>query len=251
MSLLTCSDVAFSYEGKIVVTGLDFKVDDGDYLCIVGENGSGKSTLIKGLLGLKLPSSGHINYEADLKSGQIGYLPQQNEIQRNFPASVQEVVISGRLGFKGLKPFYSASDRKVVDETLAGLGILELRDCSYGELSGGQQQRVLLARALCTAPDNMRLLILDEPMSGLDPAIKQELYAIIERLNREQGITIIVVTHDVQTAIVYASHILHLSHSQEFFGTTHEFQHTIAGQELIRDSCGGQCAICGLEVVRG
>lgn len=251
MALLTCSDVTFSYEDKVVVTGLDFKVEAGDYLCVVGENGSGKSTLIKGLLGLKQPSSGSISYEADLKSSDIGYLPQQNEIQRNFPASVQEVVISGRLGGKGLNPFYSAHDRKVVDETLAALGILDLRDYSYGELSGGQQQRVLLARALCTAPDTLRLLILDEPMSGLDPAIKQELYAIIERLNRQQGITIIVVTHDVQTALTYASHILHLNHSQEFFGTTHDFQHTIAGQELIRDSCGGHCAVCGLEVARG
>lgn len=250
MSIVSCCEAAFSYEGSVVAHGLDFRLAEGDYLCIVGENGSGKSTLIKGLLGLKQPSSGSISYGEGVSARSIGYLPQQNELQRTFPASVEEVVLSGRLANRGARPFYSALDRRIVDETLIRLGIGDLKRYSFGQLSGGQQQRVLLARALCTAPDTMKLLILDEPMSGLDPLIKQELYSLIESLNK-QGITIIVVTHDVQTAITYATHILHLEQRQVFFGSAHEFQHTKAGQELIRDSCGGHCLVCGLAAQHG
>lgn len=250
MTILTCRDTAFSYNGSTVVQGLDFSVDEGDYLCVVGENGSGKSTLVKGMLGLKLPSSGSISFGEGITAQSIGYLPQQNELQRAFPASVEEVVLSGRLANRGLKPFYSTHDRQIVDKTLKRLGISDFKRRGFGQLSGGQQQRVLLARALCTAPDTLKLLILDEPMSGLDPLIKQELYSLIESLN-QQGITIIVVTHDVQTAITYASHILHLEQRQVFFGSAHDFQHTEAGQELIRDSCGGHCQICGLGAHRG
>lgn len=250
MSILTCAEVAFSYNGSVVVKGLDFNVEEGDYLCIVGENGSGKSTLVKGMLGLKSPSCGSISYGAGIAPHNIGYLPQQNELQKTFPASVEEVVLSGRLANKGIRPFYSAHDRQIVDETLQRLGISDFKSYGFGQLSGGQQQRVLLARALCTAPDTMRMLILDEPMSGLDPLIKQELYTLIKSIN-QQGVTIIVVTHDVQTAVTYASHILHLEQRQIFYGSAHDFQHTEAGRELIRDSCGGHCLVCGLGAQRG
>lgn len=246
--LITCHNAAFSYEGATVVSGLDFTVCTGDYLCVVGENGSGKSTLIKGILGLKQPSEGTITYAPTLKHNGIGYLPQQSAAQRNFPASVFEVVLSGRLGRKGLLPFFTRHDRTAVAQTLGQLGIANLANSGFGTLSGGQQQRVLLARALCTAPDGLKALILDEPMNGLDPLIKQELYELIEHLNKQQGIAIIMVTHDVQSAVAYASTILLLDRRQEFFGTSHEFQHTAIGQELIRDSCGNHCHICGLAV---
>jgi zinc transport system ATP-binding protein len=248
MALITCSNAEFCYEGTCVVSGLDFTVAAGDYLCVVGENGSGKSTLIKGILGLKHPSAGSIAFGEGLAQHDIGYLPQQSSVQKNFPASVQEVVLSGRLAKRGLRPFYAKADRKAALDVMEQLGIASLKGASFGELSGGQQQRVFLARALCTAPDGLKVLILDEPMNGLDPLIKQELYELIAHINARQGIAIIMVTHDVQSAVNYASHVLLLEGRQEFYGTAHEFQHTTLGQELIRDSCGGHCNICGLTV---
>jgi zinc transport system ATP-binding protein len=246
VALITCEGLAFSYGGPLAASDINCRVDAGDYLCIVGGNGSGKSTFVKGVLGLLRPLTGSIRLGVGLRAFDIGYLPQQNSIQRNFPASVQEVVLSGRLGRLGLSPFYRRRDRQAARESLAMLGASELARAGFGELSGGQQQRVLLARALCAAGDGLKLLILDEPMNGLDPHAKQELYATIAELNAQRGIAIMMVTHDVQTATSYASHILVLDGRQEFFGTVHEFQHTGLGLELMRDSCGGSCATCGL-----
>ena len=172
MSLLTCQDASFSYEGTAVLSDLCFSVEAGDYLCIVGENGAGKSTLLKGLLHLKKPSSGLVLTGDGLKSTEIGYLPQQTAAQKDFPASVWEVVLSGRLNGCGLRPFYNRADRQDVQEKLALLGITELRRRCYRDLSGGQQQRVLLARALCATK---KLLLLDEPVTGLDPVMTAEL----------------------------------------------------------------------------
>lgn len=230
MALITCRGASFSYEGTIAVTELDFEVHSGDYLCIVGENGSGKSTLIKGLLRLKNPAQGSIVTGDGLKSTEIGYLPQQTAAQKDFPASVFEVVLSGRLGQRGLLPFYSKEDKRVARENIEKLGITQLLGRCYRELSGGQQQRVLLARALCAT---RKLLLLDEPVSGLDPVVTQELYKIIETLNRESGLTVIMVSHDIRSAIKYATHILHLETKQAFFGTTAEYLGSDAGRVFI------------------
>lgn len=220
MSLITCKDLSFAYEGNTAVSGLNFEVCNGDYLCIVGENGSGKSTLIKGLLRLKTPQSGSVLMGDGLRTNEIGYLPQQTAAQKDFPASVYEVVLSGRLSGRGLLPFYSRADKAVAEENIRRLDIGNLRNKCYRELSGGQQQRVLLARALCATK---KILLLDEPVAGLDPMVTQELYRIIEKINRETNITIIMVSHDIHSSVRYASHILHLKNEQVFFGKTKDY----------------------------
>ncbi len=226
MALIACRDASFSYEGNIAVSGLNFTVESGDYLCIVGENGSGKSTLMKGLLRLKPPRAGIVSMGDGLKPSEIGYLPQQTAAQKDFPASAYEVVLSGRLGARGLKPFYSKTDKAIVEENIERLGVGPIRNRCYRELSGGQQQRVLLARALCATK---KLLLLDEPVAGLDPLVTQELYKLIENINRDTGLTVVMVSHDVRSAVKYASHILHLSTEQIFFGKTKDYLQTKAG----------------------
>ncbi len=219
MALINISDASLGYEGKSIVTGLNFSVNKGDYLCIVGENGSGKSTLMKTLLGQKHVISGKIEFSEGLKQKEIGYLPQQTEVQKDFPASVKEIVLSGCLNNCGLRPFYSKADKTRAKENMEKLGITELENKCYRELSGGQQQRVLLARALCATK---KLLILDEPVAGLDPVVTQNLYKIIKDINSE-GITVIMVSHDISSAVKYASHILHISHTPLFFGTKEDY----------------------------
>lgn len=223
MSLITCSNLTFAYENNTVVSGLNFTVNQGDYLCIVGENGSGKSTLINGLLKLKQPISGEIKYSADLKPTEIGYLPQQTIAQKDFPASVYEVVLSGRQSSAGLRPFYNKNDKKIALEKMQLLRIDDMKKRCYRELSGGQQQRVLLARALCST---QKMLLLDEPVSGLDPLVTKELYGTIDEINRKIGVTIIMVSHDIHSAVKYASHILHLQNEQMFFGSTEDYLKT-------------------------
>lgn len=219
MSLIKTENLTLSYENMTVIESLSFEVCAGDYLCIVGENGSGKSTLVKALLGLKKPESGSIELGDGLKPREIGYLPQQTSAQRDFPASVFEVVISGCLNSRGLRPFYSDKERKAAEENIERLGLSELKDRSYRELSGGQQQRVLLARALCATK---KLLLLDEPVTGLDPMVTTEMYELIREINKS-GVTMIMVTHDMPSALRYASHILCLTESESFFGTADEF----------------------------
>ncbi|MCL2577427.1 MAG: metal ABC transporter ATP-binding protein [Defluviitaleaceae bacterium] len=234
MALITCKNAAFAYEAQTVVQGLNFDVQSGDYLCVVGENGSGKSTLMKGILGLINPKEGEISFGDGLQQQQIGYLPQQNSAQKNFPASVYEVVLSGRLNSRGLLPFYSRHDRQIVAENIEKLGIVSIKDKSFRELSGGQQQRALLARALCATK---KALLLDEPAAGLDPLVTSELYAVIKSLSAESGITIIMISHDIRAATEYASHILHLQNKQLFFGRTDEYLQTDTGKLF---SAGGQ-----------
>lgn len=219
MSLIKTEKLTLSYENMTVIENLSFVVKSGDYLCIVGENGSGKSTLVKALLGLKKPESGSIEFGDGLLQREIGYLPQQTSAQRDFPASVGEVVISGCLNSRGLRPFYSARERGIATENIERLGLAELKNRSYRELSGGQQQRVLLARALCATK---KLLLLDEPVTGLDPMVTAELYELISKINKS-GVTIVMVTHDMQSALKYASHTLCLTEREFFFGTTAEF----------------------------
>jgi len=230
MSLLSCQKVSFAYEGTTVLSNINFEVNQGDYLCVLGENGAGKSTLIKGFLNLKKVAAGQILTGDGLKSNQIGYLPQQTQVQKDFPASVNEIVISGRLNSCGIRPFYCKEDKKVANNSMEKLGIYELRNSCYRELSGGQQQRVLLARALCAT---RKLLLLDEPITGLDPLMSIELYRLIKALNEQDKITIIMVSHDVKGAIEYASHVLHLGKEQLFFGLKDEYLRTKLGSQFL------------------
>ena len=215
MSLLTCRNLSVGYDGKAVLENLNFSVESGEYLCMVGENGSGKSTLMKTLLGLQQPLSGQILQGDGLQKNEIGYLPQQTVVQKDFPASVREIVLSGCQGRCGWRPFYNRAEKAFAEETLKKLRIDDLASRCYRELSGGQQQRVLLARALCAT---RKLLLLDEPVTGLDPKATAELYALIERLNREDKITVLMISHDIEAALRYADHILHIG-QQVFYGT--------------------------------
>ena len=231
MAQLCCKNVGFAYGGETVLSGVNFSVNAGDYLCIVGENGSGKSTLMKGILGLKEPSEGEIVFGDGLKANEIGYLPQQTGIQRDFPASVGEVVLSGRISGMGHRLFYSRADREAASENLERMGIEELKDRCYMELSGGQQQRVLLARAMCATK---KLLLLDEPVTGLDPNAANEMYNLIKLINLCDKISVIMVTHDVHEAVRYATHILHLGHGQLFFGSVEEYRKSDHVRRLVR-----------------
>lgn len=227
MPQLKCNDLALGYDGKIVAEHISFEINKGDYLCIVGENGSGKSTLVKTLLYLKKPLSGSLEFGDGLTQNMIGYLPQQMVVQRDFPASVKEIVLSGCLNRGGFRPFYNKAEKTLAKETMEKMGITHLANRCYRELSGGQQQRVLLARALCATRE---VLLLDEPVAGLDPKVTMEMYDLIHRLNQEDGITVIMVSHDVTAAIRYASHILHVSRQPLFFGTTEDYLKTPAGK---------------------
>lgn len=229
MPLLTCQNVSLSYENNTVLSDLSFSVNSGDYLCIVGENGSGKSTLVKALLSLKNVSIGSILIGDGLKQNEIGYLPQQTNAQKDFPASVWEVVLSGCLNSRRLRPFYSKAERERALFNMEKLRITEFKRRSYRELSGGQQQRVLLTRALCATK---KLLLLDEPAAGLDPIVTNELYNMIKQIN-DEGITVIMVSHDINSAVKYASHILHLQNKPIFFGTTSDYLKSDAGKRFL------------------
>lgn len=232
MAILTCEDLSFAYEGRSVLESVSFSLEAGSYLCVVGENGSGKSTLIKGLLGLKAPDGGKISFGEGLKSTEIGYLPQQTQLQRDFPASVNEVVLSGCLNSLGRMLHYSKADRLRARENMERMGIEDIGEESYQALSGGQQQRVLLARALCATK---KLLLLDEPVTGLDPIATGEMYNLIKLVNLCDNITVIMVSHDIHEAVRYATHILHLGHKQLFFGTAAAYKES----DLARRFLGG------------
>lgn len=224
MAQIICQNLSVGYDSKVILKNLSFEVNKGDYLCIVGENGSGKTTLIKSILGLIPTISGKLETGDGLKSNEIGYLPQQTIVQRDFPASVKEIVLSGCQGRMGLRPFYSKSDRLLAEKNMKKMDITDLSKRCYRELSGGQQQRVLLARALCAT---QKLLLLDEPVSGLDPRVTAEMYQTIKSLN-DEGISIIMISHDVDAAVKYASHILHIGNTV-FYGTTEEYVNSHIG----------------------
>ena len=230
--LLVCRDASLGYDGQAVLEHLDLTIRAGDYLCIVGDNGSGKSTLLKGLLGLLTPMSGEVWRAPDLRQGALGYLPQQTQAQRDFPATVYEVVLSGYLNQKGFRFFYSREQKTGALMNMGKLGILELKDRCYRELSGGQQQRVLLARALCAAS---RLLILDEPVTGLDPAAAQDLYKTLAYLNKTEGMAIVMVTHDLDAALQSARTVLHIGRSGWFFGSTEEYLSSNMGRRFRKE----------------
>lgn len=234
--LIEVKNLTMNYDRRRVVENVSFTVDEGDYVCIVGENGTGKSTLMKGLLGLLPPESGEIKLHG-LRRNQIGYLPQQTPVQRDFPASVFEVVLSGRLSGCGMRPFYSRDDKFIATENMKLLDILDLKNACYRELSGGQQQRVLMARALCAGE---RLLVLDEPMASLDPVVTQQLYGIIKHLNSHHGVTVLMVSHDIHGAVNQAGRVIHMNGRLEFCGSVEDYLKTdlckcMMGED---DDCG-------------
>ena len=234
MAQLVCQDLCVGYDGKPVLRDLNFEVSAGDYLCIVGENGSGKSTLMKTILGLQPPVGGRISTGDGLRKNEIGYLPQQTQVQKDFPASVREIVLSGCQGRCGSRPFYNKEEKRLAADAMEKMQITQLARRCYRELSGGQQQRVLLARALCAT---RKMLLLDEPVSGLDPKVTAEMYALIEKLNRDDGITVIMISHDIAAAVKYANHILHIGDAV-FFGTKTEYLNSPQGRLFAAEKGG-------------
>ena len=232
MKLIECQGLTMSYEGVTVLSDVSFTVESGDYLLILGENGSGKSTLVKGILGLKEAAAGRISFNG-ITPRQIGYLPQQNAIQKDFPATVREVILSGCLGAGGFGPFYTKKQKETADECMHHLHLEDIRKKSFRDLSGGQQQRVLIARALCAAD---KMLLLDEPVTGLDAVVTAELYDLISHLNTVHGATIIMITHDIANGLKYADKVLHLAAGSSFFGTVEEYTAT----EFYRNMTGGR-----------
>ena len=233
MAYLTVENLSVGYDGHPVAEGINFTVSAGDYLCVVGENGSGKSTLMKTLLRLQEPLSGQIMPGDGLQRNEIGYLPQKTAVQRDFPASVREIVLSGCQGRCGRRPFYNREEKSLAAEAMERMGIASLAEQSFREMSGGQQQRVLLARALCAT---RKLLLLDEPVAGLDPKATAELYELIASLNRE-GVAILMVSHDL-AAVDYASHILHIG-DRLFFGTREAYLESGAADAYLAQKKGG------------
>ena len=236
--LIKCEHVDLGYENQDAVINVNMEVCPGDYLCIVGENGSGKSTLIKGLLGLLKPSGGKLTVAEELKTTGIGYLPQQTAAQKDFPASVREVVLSGCLSRRGRRPFYSKTEKDIASANMEKLGITQLANQCYRELSGGQQQRVLIARPLCATRE---LLILDEPITGLDPMAIQDFYSMIRKLNREDKVAIIMVSHDLRNAVEEANKILHLQKQVLFYGPAHDYMNSKAAGHFFHEKEQGEC----------
>lgn len=218
MIQISAENLTLGYDSKIILQNLNFYIEEGDYLCIIGENGSGKTTLMKTLLGLLKPIDGKIKFLNGIEKNQIGYLPQQTDVQKDFPASVREIVISGFQSKMNGRPFYTKKEKAEALKNMQLLGIENLAKKSYRELSGGQQQRVLLARALCATN---KMILLDEPVTGLDPAATNEMYTLIKELNN-QGITIIMITHDTNCALKYANKILEIG-SKLFFGEKKDY----------------------------
>ena len=235
MALISCKNVTMGYENQLAVEDVSFDIEDGDYVCIVGENGSGKSTLLKGLLGLMKPRAGEIAFGDGLKQNMIGYLPQQTIVQRDFPASVWEVVLSGCLNRRGMRPFYSPAERRIASANIEKLGTGGLDNNSYRDLTGGLQQRVLLARARCATE---KLLLLDEPVTGLDPVVTSELYALIRQLNRE-GVTIVMVSHDINCSVHYAGKILHMDTGVLFYGPSEKYLESDVCRRLLGGDAHG------------
>lgn len=228
MSLIKCENIALAYDGKEVASDISFQVNRNDYLCIIGENGSGKSSLIKAILGLIKPTRGQIVFGDGLRQSEIGYLPQQTAVQKDFPASVNEVVLSGCLNSsQAFAPFYTKEQKNKAYENMERLRISDLKDKCYRELSGGQQQRVLLARALCATKS---ILLLDEPVTGLDPIVTSDFYKLINEINVGMDITVIMVSHDIASAVENSTHILHLQHKQLFYGKTKDYLETDIGK---------------------
>ena len=226
--LVECQNSSFGYDGHIIARSVSFSLRAGDFLCIVGENGSGKTTLLRGLLRLLSPMEGTITFSPELRQTDIGYLSQEAIQKKDFPAGVFEIALSGNLGKMGLRPFYTSAEKRRAEEYLDQLGIADMKNRCFRELSGGQQRRVLLARSLCAA---QKLLVLDEPFAGLDPLISAELYQLLKKIHQEMGMTIIMVSHDIEVAHC-ATHALHLRKKQLFFGGMEEYRQSEVGRKF-------------------
>ncbi|MBO5279345.1 MAG: ABC transporter ATP-binding protein [Lachnospiraceae bacterium] len=237
MLQVSVEHVSIAYERTTVLKDISFSVEEGDYICVLGENGSGKSTLLKGILGLVPLQEGTVSFHGETERTHVGYLPQQTQTQKDFPASVMEVVLSGCLNSKGKRPFYLRKERETALYNLKRLGIGELKKKSYRNLSGGQQQRVLLARALCATD---KIIFLDEPISGLDPVATSEFYQLIEQLNKENHISVVMVSHDVGTALKSANKVLHITREGCFFGSKEEYLQSGLGAEFLHAWNGGE-----------
>ncbi|MBR1444289.1 MAG: ABC transporter ATP-binding protein [Firmicutes bacterium] len=235
MALITAENISIGYGSRTIIKDLNFSVDTGDYLCIIGENGVGKTTLMKTMLGLMKPLSGRILLGEGLKNNMIGYLPQRTTVQKDFPASVWEIVLSGFQGRCGARPFYDRKEKLIAKDNIERMEISSLSKRSYMELSGGQQQRVLLARALCAAQE---ILLLDEPITGLDPRAASEMYGLISKLNKE-GMTIIMISHDISESVKYASHVLHIG-KNIFFGSKEKYFESDEGKVFLMKNKGGE-----------
>lgn len=234
MAQIICQNLSIGYEGRAICQNINCSVGKGEYLCIVGENGCGKSTFMRTLLQLQQPVSGKILLGDGLEEHEIGYLPQQTVIQKDFPASVREIVLSGCQNHCGLRPFYNRKEKQHAEEMMEKMKIAYLSGQCYRELSGGQQQRVLLARALCAAK---KILLLDEPVSGLDPKATEEMYHLLEQLNHDDKMTVIMISHDIKAAVTYASHILYLGNPM-FYGTKEKYLEQEMDKELLGVSGG-------------
>lgn len=225
MNLIETIDVSVRYGGIEALSNISFTVNDGDYVAVIGPNGSGKTTLIKSLLGL-IDCDGEILFQGKRlmefqKKKHIGYLPQKlSFLDPRFPATAREIVVSGVYCCKKFPKFLTQKDYQAADRAMALLNIDSLSDRSIGKLSGGQQQRVLLARALVHDP---QLLILDEPTVALDPQSRDTFYSTISDLNRNHGVTVLLISHDVGAIGAHASKILYLDRSLVFYGGIDEF----------------------------
>lgn len=220
MSLIECKKLSIGYASKVICKDISFDIEKGDYVCIVGENGCGKSTLLKTILGLNKPLIGKVSFDSEFNRKLVGYLPQQTELQKDFPATVREIVMSGLLNRMGWRPFYSAKEKDRCNKIMKELSVDEFASRGFKELSGGQQQRVLLARALCATDE---LLVLDEPTNNLDSRSIKLFYKLISKLNKENGITIIMVTHDLERVINSTNKIVYLKDELKFAGSRDEF----------------------------
>lgn len=225
MELIRFENLSLKYGNRVLFKDLNFSIYEGDYFCIAGENGSGKTTLMNAILGMKEPAEGKITISNDIKNG-IGYLPQQKSLQKDFPASVYEVVISGFQKKRGFRPFYNNKEKEIADKNMKRLGILDIKKQCFSELSGGQQQRVLISRALCATD---KIILLDEPVTGLDKETTEEMYKIINELN-DAGVTIVMISHDASATIRYASRVLHLG-NKVFVGTNEDYKNYIRGDK--------------------
>lgn len=236
MEQIICKDLSVGYEGRVILDKLNFTIEQGQYLCILGENGSGKSTLMRTILNLQQPENGSVIYVDKSLKREVGYLSQQTMVQRDFPASVREIVLSGCQSNCRWRPFYNKTDKARADEMMTRLQINNLAGRCYRELSGGQQQRVLLARALCAT---RKILFMDEPVAGLDTGITKEMYEIIHELNKNEAVTIVMISHDVDEAVSYASHILDVN-VPVFYGTKKEYLASMNVNRQPADGKGGK-----------
>lgn len=230
MNLIECKNLSIGYNDKVICKDISFTVEKGDYICIIGENGCGKSTLLKTILGLNKSVSGKIKFDNNFNKNQIGYLPQQSEMQRDFPTVVKEIVMSGFLNKMGFRPFYNKSEKEKALKLMTQLNIIDHKNKSYKDLSGGQQQKVLLARALCATDE---LLVMDEPTNGLDMRSIKAFYDTIYKLNQENGITILMVTHNLDKVIEKATKIIYLKNTQVFMGSKDEFLESEYGKNYV------------------